>query len=129
VILLISLCVVNLLPTTELDALRSFRGQPVQLLTIIACVALFLKYTIGYYIMTTEFKTKSDNTKSNDVQYKKQSTKPESESSQFCHTGIQLVDDLIDHSYLSLFCGPGEVVSKGESEGEGEGDIEAVLCS
>ena len=128
-ILLISLCVVNLLPTTELDALRSFRGQPVQLLTIIACVALFLKYAIGYYIGKTEFKTESDNTKSNDVQYKKQSTKPESESSQFCHTGIQFVDDLIDHSYLSLFCGPGEGVSKGEGEGKGEGDIEAVLCN
>ena len=53
--LLISLCLVNLLSTPALLVLRASKGGPVQALTWLACVALFLKFLIGFYIHQTTF--------------------------------------------------------------------------
>jgi hypothetical protein len=56
IILLISLCLVNLLGTPVLFLLRSHPGHPLQALTALACVVLFFKHLIGYYIVIHKFK-------------------------------------------------------------------------
>ena len=58
VILLISLCLINLLDTPALNHFRAFNNNgPVQGLTAMACVAFLFKFAFGVYISKMEDQT------------------------------------------------------------------------